>query len=343
MTIRRIFGFEADQVFLAGEGMTFTGAIEYDTSVVHRTLAGWGSNQSLRFNGSGTIKFAGRSSGDALDEFHIAVWRESVANTFYVRTLDSTGTAQAAVTWDTDGQLRIRRGSFGGGVLVNTAAPSAGAWHTYKVVWTCREAAASGRIQVFVDGSSTAYLDTGASVDCRNTSVNDFLTVEIGVTGSAGYNWIDCFVWGSTGTIPNEPLFVHPLAPTSDGATAQLTPSSGSDHWSVVDDYLSVSTADYVDTSTAGDEDHYGHGGLGASPPTILALKVCGYGAGDGTLTNQRTLVKSGGTTTYGTNQAVASGTYSTVSDVYTTDPATGVAWTASGLDAALFGVEVNT
>lgn len=58
-------------------------------------------------------------------------------------------------------------------------------------------------------------------------------------------------------------------------------------------------------------------------------------------------IIKSGGTLftspTGGVTQAVTGTTYSNFFDVFEVDPNTGIKWTVSGVNNALFGMEVVT
>jgi hypothetical protein len=344
MTVRCASGFESESVVMVGEGWDINGG-SFNTVTKH-TSGSLGGTKSFRmtnanFIGSPTVAGAGAAEETHLAFFPVAPW----AGTFYIQVYDSGGTAQASITLGPDALIRIRRGSWTtGGVNIATSASavSLDAWHTMKVVWTCREAASAGRIQVFLNGSTTAFVDTGAGVDCRASAVNDFARVYHGMSG-VGTIYIDSFVWGSTGTIPDEPLYITPLRPTSDGATTDFAPSTGSDNYALVDNDP-VNTAVYNEATVAGSEDHLGLANLGSAPTSVLGLKVSAYVTGDGTLTNMRTLVNSGGTVAYGTNRGVSSGgTYSTVSDYYDTDPNTVAAWAAAAVDAVLAGYEANT
>jgi hypothetical protein len=62
----------------------------------------------------------------------------------------------------------------------------------------------------------------------------------------------------------------------------------------------------------------------------------------DATSLTLNTLIKSGATEDAGTGEVIASASYKVLRRVSETDPATGVAWTVSGLNAAQFGVKVG-
>jgi hypothetical protein len=182
-------------------------------------------------------------------------------------------------------------------------------------------------------------------VDCRQSAVDDFRQVRVGITNAVPVNgvYFDCFYWtDSTETVPDEPLYITALRPNGDGATVQSTPSTGSDRYATVDENP-ISTTDYNEIGTAGNEDQLDMGGLSGSPATILCVAPVAYATGDGTLTQLRTLVSSNGTTTYGTNQTTPTGgTYGVVTDFYATDPSGGGAWTAARVNAMLCGYEAN-
>ncbi len=346
MPVRRIMGFESDLTFITGEGCV-PGGLNTAVSTLqrHRTASGYGGAQSLRIGGSGSLQIVGPVGGGVADEIHVAIYRDSVAGggTASVVFQDSANADQFAVTIAGDGLIRLRRGGVSGTIVATSAAAfTTDTWNTFKIVVTLREAASAGRVQVFANGSAVAAVDTGAGVDCRNTAINDFFSVTLSGGGASHVNYFDDFYWTSTGLIPDEPLFIPGLDPTSDTATVQFTPSTGADAYAVIDENP-VSTADYNETTVAGDEDRLNLSNLPGTPVSVLAVKVAAHGTGDGTLTNLRTLVESNGSTTYGTNQPVASGSYSTVYDIYETDPSGGAAWTPARIDAMIAGYEANT
>jgi hypothetical protein len=100
------------------------------------------------------------------------------------------------------------------------------------------------------------------------------------------------------------------------------------------------SATDYV-TGSTGQRDTYAMGDLPASPGTIFAAQTVAIAKKtDAGALSLKTAVRSGGTLYTGT--ATALGTADgTVRTVRTTDPATGAAWTASGVNAAEAGAEV--
>ena len=347
MAVRKVQGFE-DSTAADAAGIKSGTGFSYDTTTTNKTISGFGSGQSLKVTQVAYYQLTSAASG-AGDKLHVALYHATgTVGDSYIQLLDSAGSVQAAIDFRsrTDGLTRIRRGAALTGTLLatSTATIPLDAWTTFKIIATCREAASSGRIQVFINGSSTAHVDTGASVDCRSSGIDDFRIVRLGNgTGNTTGTYYDCFYWtDSSETVPDEPLYISALRPNGDGATVQGTPSSGSLRYAMLDENPMTST-DYNELGTAGYEDRLDMTTLGGSPTTILCVAPVAYATGDGTITQVRTLVESNGSTTYGTNQTVPTGgTYGIVTDFYTTDPSGGAAFTKARIDAMLCGYEAN-
>ncbi len=346
MTYKRIIGFESDTTILTGESCTYTGTPTVSTTQKHQTTTGYGGSRSILCSGTAAIQMNG-PAGAAGDEIHVALYSDSTGGgpQAMIQFQDSANANQAAVTIQADGFVRIRRGSGVTGTIIATSAATLAqnTWNTLLIKVTLREAASGGRIQVFANGSTSAIVDTGAGVDCRQTSNDDFLNVELRQQGGGGpFCYWDDFVWATSGTLPDEALYIKLLRPTSD-VVSDGTPSTGTDNFAVVDEDP-VSTADYNELTVAGNEDSFGLGNLGAVPSSILCVKAHAHATGQGTITNGRTLITSNGTTSYGTNQTLSTGgTYAAIYDHFPLNPDGNVAWDQTAIDALVAGYEANS
>lgn len=100
----------------------------------------------------------------------------------------------------------------------------------------------------------------------------------------------------------------------------------------------------FVTSSTIGNEDLFGFPALSGSPVSVYAVAVKGYmkdqAAGARTVTLN---TKSSGTDSPGSNAGFTPPTtYNWASSIFLTDPATGIAWTVGGVNAATSGYKIT-
>jgi hypothetical protein len=278
-------------------------------------------------------------NGAVEDQIHFAFWLTSGSD-FRLYFLANAVNVNCHISFESDNRVRLY---LGVGTLVATSVDtiSSDTWHTAKVIITARDAAGGGRLRVFIDGNPTAIVDTGAGVNMRATAIDDFLNVYFYCVNAPDC-WLDDFVHASSGSLPDQALYIKLLRPTADDTPTDSTPSTGTDQYAMVDE-SPVSLLDYNELTVAGNEDHLAASDLGAVPGDILAVRVLAHATGVGVITQMRTLVKSNGTTGYGVNQGLSTGgTYTDISDIFETDPDTGLAWEPAAVDAMFIGYEAN-
>ena len=131
------------------------------------------------------------------------------------------------------------------------------------------------------------------------------------------------------------------LFPNGDTATEQWTPSTGTTHYSLVDENP-PSTGDYVSSSTQTQTDLYAYPGLVGTAGTILGLQInTSVLISSGSSMILEAPIVSGGATDLGPDTLVTSATYTDVRHISTTDPSTGLPWTSANLAAAQIGIRV--
>lgn len=124
------------------------------------------------------------------------------------------------------------------------------------------------------------------------------------------------------------------LAVTSDSAVA-WTRSAGSNNYATVDDNP-ISTSDYNTASAASLRDQFGLTNLSFTPSVIDAVAFnYVYNKQDSGARTMRGGIVSGASTGTGATVTPVLTTDNFRQDIFATDPATGVAWTKSGVDAA--------
>jgi hypothetical protein len=336
MTIRRICGFETDATILQADGITFTGTPAVNAVTLHQTPGGFGGSKSMELGSSDTITFAAGGVADA-EEVAFAVYTGGGCAVRFM----SGGTVQCAVGISpVDYLVRIYKGAETGVALTTSGdALAANTWYWIKCVVTAKEAASSGQIRVDVNGVS--FVDTGAGVDCRNTTSDHFDSVRIAQLTS-GTIYVDDYHQGSTGSLGDVPLFILPILPTTDSSITSTSSGGGAGTYANVDEDP-VSTADYNEWTAAG-TDRYGASNLPASPGEVKCVRVLAHMTGEGTIIQARTVVHHSGSTGSGTYQGLSTGgTYAVIADIFETNPSTGIAWTGAEVDAMEIGAQVST
>lgn len=134
------------------------------------------------------------------------------------------------------------------------------------------------------------------------------------------------------------------MLPDSNGTDQDWTIGAGADHWSSVDEIPHTSDTDYlVSTLNTAHADtwHLASAatyGIGASD-TIVTAKAIAIARRDGTVGGTvKSRIRQSSTTLDSANNGTGA-TYGLTAKLTDTDPATGVAWTPSGLDSVQVGV----
>lgn len=153
----------------------------------------------------------------------------------------------------------------------------------------------------------------------------------------------DFYVCDGSGSINNDFLgdvIISVLRPDGDSSPLTWTPSTGVTHYNLINE-TSYDSATYVSDSTPGNRDQYTLPSIVTTAVTIpavvynvLANKDVG---GDTTL---KLYVKSGGSESLSGEYALSANQALNFQHIVETDPATGVAWTKTGVNAAEVGVE---
>ena len=134
---------------------------------------------------------------------------------------------------------------------------------------------------------------------------------------------------------------VQTLAPVSNDAVA-FTPTGQASNWQNAATVPPVPAADFNASATVGAQDTFHMGALAADLGTVfgLSVKTLMFKSDAGSRSGEA-IIKSGGTVAAGA--AIPLGlTPARVSAMFTTDPATGAAWTAAGVNAATAGYKVS-
>lgn len=200
----------------------------------------------------------------------------------------------------------------------------------------------TGSVTIKLNGAQVLNL---TNVDTRNGGNSTLNTVRVqSPASSADVTFDDLYICDTAGSTNNDFLGdvrVDTIMPNGDGNYTQFTPSTGTTHYTLVDE-STPNTTDYNDGSTVGDRDSYTLGNLSAlTSQTIYGVQVnAAINKDDAGSKSAATFVRSNGTNGDGAT-AVLGTSQVYVSQIYETNPDGAVAWTESTVNAMEAGVVV--
>jgi hypothetical protein len=246
------------------------------------------------------------------------------------------------------GTLVVNRGAGNGTTLGSSSQIlGLGTWYSVEMFFTVHDT--TGSVELRINGTTVLNL---SNVDTRNggaAGVINQMTIGFTATNTSAllqghvWNMDDLVIYDSTGSICNTwtgDIRVDPKPATAAGDLTQLTPSAG-DNWECVDD-ASGNITDYVSSSVAGQADLYQVQDLSHTPTAIYGVYATALCTKDDAGARQVKLkIKSGSSTADSAALSPTNGSWLRLAALFETDPATGVAWTKTGWNAAQTGEEV--
>lgn len=338
MSIVTFFGFDD----LAASQMTADGWSGNPASVV----AGLVDGNAWRFNNTGnasSIVALPAAYGSLIVGFLLRRSMNDTTNTF-LRLLNGTGTRVCDLQL-ISGKIRVLNAA--GSTIVTdatTLTPNTWTYIEVKIV-----VGTSGTVQVKINGATEISTATGNF----GTSNIDHLSIRNDTSNSTTalqQDFDDLYVIDpSVGTdndflcTPTITPHITTVYPNADGAHSQWTPNSGSTHYTRVDENAPGPDGDtsYVSDNTVGDRDSYAFGDLSGTVNDIIAVKARAYARGDVAGRSIGLVARPGSTDHDGASQAITT-SYAMYSEIWETNPDTGVAWAESEVNAAEFGIKVT-
>jgi len=248
--------------------------------------------------------------------------------------LDGTS-SQVFLRINADNTLSFVRGS----TVLGTTSFSliSGTWYYIEAKVTINNT--TGVCEVRVNG------DTKLSLTSQNTrqSANNYANiVKFGsFNNTPQWGLTDIYIAdGNAAQTYLGDIRVKCLFPSGAGATTQWTPSAGSNYQNV-DESTPNDDTDYNLSSVAGQIDTYAMDNLAANDTPLAVQWIARLRKDDAGTRTIRRVLRSGGANYEGSNVNV-SDTYNYYTEVLETDPATGVAWTNSGVNAVEAGIKLQ-
>jgi len=241
---------------------------------------------------------------------------------------------------NTDGSISVV--TAGVGTIATSAAGvfTDEIWSYLEFKGTCT---GNDNIAVKVDGVEVINV-SGANFRGSGCSTSDIGMIKFHTTSSSNYTYIcDLYVLDQAGLTFTDFLGdvkVDAFMPTSDGNYTDFTPSTGIDHYAVVDDISTASSA-YIESDTVTEKDSFGFTITG-DLPTIYAVSVenCSQNSDTG-IAEGTVLVRMGGVD-YDQDTFDRGASVERDKQILLRRPDTGGIWTKTILNATEFGVEFS-
>jgi hypothetical protein len=342
-------------------------ALKWDARTLGAGSALLDVDASAGRNGSGALKVSTNAGGSINTEHSVQYNTQSQASYVigfaFKHNLD-TGTAavtvlqlmdatsvQLSLSLNQDKTLSLFRSTnttLTGGTT--TQSIPANVWVYVELKVTIADSIAAGSCKIRINGVDAATVATGQ--DTKFSSNAYATAIKFGKMSSsfivAGNEILfdDLYICDSSGTANNDFLgdvMVQVLRPSGAGNSAQFTPSAGA-NWQCVDETQENGDTDYVESNTAGHIDLYAMGNLPVTPESIKGIQwvSCVRKTDAGNYVARR-VVRSGSTNYEGTTSHAPGTSYRFAREIIEQDPATSAAWTKSGVDAAEFGIKLQS
>lgn len=208
----------------------------------------------------------------------------------------------------------------------------------YYIEWKTT-IADSGTTELHINGA--VEIPETSGLDLKTLATADANRIEIG--SGAGRGVDDIYIADGNPGINSflGEVRIEALMPNGDYGTPAWTPSTGTDHYSLVDDNPADGDTTYAFTDTPGTEDLFEYGDLTLSGD-IVGVQLNTRARVDSAARNLTAVVHSGETEQDLAACSVTLTSYREFATLLLQAPATSAAWTSNGINAARFGVKMT-
>lgn len=264
----------------------------------------------------------------------------SLANRTLLTLMDGASN-QIILYMNSTGTLSVWNGAVGGlyGTLLGTSSSviKINTWHHYEIKVTIH--ASAGIVELRVDGTTFLSL-SGVDTQYTANATVDRLLYNVDLTQYID----DIYICNGVGTANNDFLGdcrVECVFPDGDGSSLNFTPSTGADHYAMVDEVTPNSDTDYNSSGSPGDKDFLTFDSLSSSSGSVFGVQLSAWckksdaGARYGEL-----LTYSGSTEESGGSFGLPT-SYTYQIEMFETEPSTGDPWSIESVNDAEFGYGV--
>lgn len=319
---------------------------------------GWSSNTTIN-NTFFTLKAGRHSGGQAVELslnagnlFHAFAENATVTVGFAYRMVDSGPLGQTIISLRNNlfdhlalvitaaGELRLNRGTTQIDITSGLGL-SVGIWYYFEI--DCTIDNSTGAYDVHVDGVQV-FTDSG--VDTQNGAVAQVDNIELFGNTAIDPEYDDIYVLDDAGA-DNTGLLgdcrVETVFPDADGNETDFTPLSSTNVSNVDDGVTPDDDTSYNSSSTATDRDLYGFAALSGNVGTVFGVDVkLLVRKEDAGFREIRTIARSNVTEVESGNLTLGVD-YIYKNNIYENDPDGGGNWDEAAVNAAQFGIDLQT
>ena len=303
-----------------------------------------GSRAVLTPSAATVLFFKNSGSNDAVHHIVVAFSTAQViggASLGLGLQLFDGATAQCSIVFRTDGAIVLTSGTTGGATLTTYAGAvtATNTWYAFEFEIVIHNS--TGRFRVRKNGNSVDDFDSGATLNTRGGTANNYANrLQVGSASTFFVGAFDDLYWRSdTASVPwVGDIRCITRMPASDAAV-QFSRNAGTSNFSCVDEPQQNTTTDYVFNSTPGHEDFYGIAAIASTPLQTHMLTTRAYmqksDAGARTAAVQ---LKSGASVVASPTLALTSSGWLWAWRSDTVDPSTSAPWTAVAVNGVTVG-----
>lgn len=252
-------------------------------------------------------------------------------------------TLQSVAVGDHEWRLELRRGGPAGTIIeTQTGAQLQGKWYRIEINATIHQSTGAYEVRV---NDTVVMSDTGVNTAGAAANDADEVTINLGNI----FLTDGVYICDGTGSANNDFLgdvHIEGLLPDGDGNSSDWNPSSGSDHYALVDDPEASTTGLGTDrvtiASTGIDLYTYEDMEYVIGTPTILGVILGSTTKMEASGTQSPNhIVRSGGSNDSQSTFAVSGFTEQYNYDVMEENPVAAAAWSLATINAVEFGIEL--
>ena len=256
-----------------------------------------------------------------------------------IRFYNTEGDVQASVVVQTNGTIRLYRGTTSTSLAISDLALNLNTW--YYIEAKINIADSGGLFEARVN-EQVWVTYTG---DTKQTSIAGASRVIL--YGRAADNAIDdLYICDGTGSSNNDYLGdcrVDTIYPNGSGAHSDFTPQGSGANWENVDETLMDEDSSYNHSNTIGHKDSFAFTNLPTITGTIFGVQAClGARKDDAGVRVVRPLTRIDGTDYEGGDQYLAS-SFLFARNIWEQNPDTSSAWVQADIDDAEFGYKIQS